>query len=83
MKFILQSLVCKKLLEGEEMNSIRKLKWFVFSCVFLFAHMDVDSKTLIHAGKLIDGKSDQVQSRISIVIDGNIISDIKKGLHIL
>ncbi len=61
------------------MNSIRKLKWFVFSCVFLFAHMDVDSKTLIHAGKLIDGKSDQVQSRISIVIDGNIISDIKKG----
>ena len=41
--------------------------------------MDVDSKTLIHAGKLIDGKSDQVQSRISIVIDGNIISDIKKG----
>ena len=61
------------------MNSIRKLKWFVFSCVFLFAHMDVDSKTLIHAGKLIDGKSDQVQSRISIVIEGNIISDIKKG----
>ena len=61
------------------MNSIRKRKWFVFSCVFLFGHMDVDSKTLIHAGKLIDGKSDQVQSRISIVIDGNIISDIKKG----
>ena len=61
------------------MNPIRKFKWFMFSCVFLFTCFDVDSKTLIHAGKLIDGKSDRVQSRISIVVDGNTIADIPEG----
>ena len=61
------------------MNPIRKFKWFIFSCVFLFTCFDVDSKTLIHAGKLIDGKSDRVQSRISIVVDGNTIADIQEG----
>ena len=61
------------------MNPIRKFKWFMFSCVFLFTCFDVDSKTLIHAGKLIDGKSDRVQSRISIVVDGNTIADIQDG----
>ena len=61
------------------MNPIRKFKWFMFSCVFLFTCFDVDSKTLIHAGKLIDGKSDRVQSRISIVVDGNTIADIQEG----
>ncbi len=61
------------------MNPIRKFKWFMFSCVFLFTCFDVDSKTLIHAGKLIDGKSDRVQSRISIVLDGNTIADIQEG----
>ena len=52
------------------MNPIRKFKWFMFSCVFLFTCFDVDSKTL-NTGKPIDGKSDRVQSRISIVVDGN------------
>ena len=61
------------------MNPIRKFKWFMFSCVFLFTCFDVDSKTLIHAGNLIDGKSDRVQSRISIVVDGNTIADIQEG----
>ena len=61
------------------MNPIRKFKWFMFSCVFLFTCFDVGSKTLIHAGKLIDGKSDRVQSRISIVVDGNTIADIQEG----
>ncbi len=61
------------------MNPIRKFKWFIFSCVFLFTCFDVDSKTLIHAGKLIDGKSDRIQSRMSIVVDGNAIEDIQEG----
>tara|TARA_B100000579_G_scaffold357491_1_gene313482 strand:- start:537 stop:1841 length:1305 start_codon:yes stop_codon:yes gene_type:complete len=64
---------------GGKMNPIRKFKWFIFSCVFLFTCFDVDSKTLIHAGKLIDGKSDRVQSRMSIVVDGNAIEDIQEG----
>ena len=61
------------------MNPISKFKWFIFSCVFLFTCFDVDSKTLIHAGKLIDGKSDRIQSRMSIVVDGNAIEDIQEG----
>tara|TARA_Y100000996_G_scaffold265228_1_gene208697 strand:- start:766 stop:2070 length:1305 start_codon:yes stop_codon:yes gene_type:complete len=64
---------------GGKMNPIRKFKWFIFSCVFLFTCFDVDSKTLIHAGKLIDGKSDRIQSRMSIVVDGNAIEDIQEG----
>ena len=64
---------------GRKMNLIRKFKWFIFSCVFLFTCFDVDSKTLIHAGKLIDGKSDRIQSRMSIVVDGNAIEDIQEG----
>ncbi len=64
---------------GRKMNPIRKFKWFIFSCVFLFTCFDVDSKTLIHAGKLIDGKSDRIQSRMSIVVDGNAIEDIQEG----
>ena len=61
------------------MNPKRKFKSFIFSCVFLFTCFDVDSKTLIHAGKLIDGKSDRIQSRMSIVVDGNAIEDIQEG----
>ena len=65
------------------MNSIRKLKWFVFSCVFLFAHMDVDSKTLIHAGKLIDGKSDDIQAFKRIKGRLKIVYLIKLNTHVL
>ena len=61
------------------MNTRAKFTWMIFSCFFLFVHFNVDTKTLIHAGKLIDGKSDQVHSRMSIVIDGNLIKDIKEG----
>ncbi|GIS41014.1 MAG: hypothetical protein Ct9H90mP13_08600 [Pseudomonadota bacterium] len=78
MKFILPNTCFKKLLEGKNEFNKETQMVRVFMCVPICT-MDVDSKTLIHAGKLIDGKSDQGQSRISIVIDGNIISDIKKG----
>ena len=61
------------------MNTRAKFTWMIFSCFFLFVHFNVDTKTLIHAGKLIDGNSDQVHSRMSIVIDGNLIKDIKEG----
>ena len=36
-------------------------------------------KTIVHCGKLIDGKSDQVQSRMSIIIEGNQITEINSG----
>ena len=34
---------------------------------------------MIHAGNLIDGKSDVVQSKMSIIIDGNQITEVIKG----
>ncbi len=36
-------------------------------------------KTIIHAGKLIDGKSDQVMTSMSIVIEGNKIVSVDRG----
>ena len=35
--------------------------------------------TLIHAGKLIDGKSDKAQTKMTIVINDNLITDVIKG----
>lgn len=35
--------------------------------------------TIIHAGKLIPANSDKVLSKVSVIIDGNRIKDIKKG----
>ena len=52
---------------------------FVFCCVFVFGNIGAVSKTLIHAGKLIDGKSDLIQSKMSVVIEGNLITDVKEG----
>lgn len=36
-------------------------------------------KTIIHCGTLIDGKSDVVQSQITIVVEGNKITSLSKG----
>ena len=36
-------------------------------------------KTLVHCGTLIDGKSNDAQSQVTIVIEGNKISGIEKG----
>ncbi|KYG83353.1 amidohydrolase family protein [Roseivirga echinicomitans] len=36
-------------------------------------------KTIIHAGRLIDGKSDQVLTSMSIVIEGNKIVSVDRG----
>ena len=35
--------------------------------------------TLIHAGKLIDGASNQVSKQMTIVIEGNLIAEVVKG----
>ena len=51
----------------------------MFCCVFVFGNIEAVSKTLIHAGKLIDGKSDLIQSKMSVVIEGNLITDVKEG----
>ncbi|TXH30119.1 MAG: amidohydrolase family protein, partial [Cyclobacteriaceae bacterium] len=36
-------------------------------------------KTVIHCGSLIDGKSNEVQPQMTVVIEGNIIISVQKG----
>ena len=44
-----------------------------------FAPFLLQATTLIHAGKLIDGKSDKAQTKMTIVINDNLITDVIKG----
>ena len=37
------------------------------------------AETIIHAGKLIDGQKDTVQSKMTIVINDNLITEVIKG----
>lgn len=45
----------------------------------VFAIQTYAQKTLIHCGNLIDGKSSDVQTQVTIVVDGNKITAINKG----
>ena len=36
-------------------------------------------RTILHCGKLIDGKSDQIRSQVSIIIEGNKIVAVESG----
>jgi imidazolonepropionase-like amidohydrolase len=56
------------------MKQIFTLALFVFCSLSLFAQ-----RTLIHCGTLIDGKSNDVQSQMTIVVEGNKITSIDKG----
>ncbi|HEY0355386.1 MAG TPA: amidohydrolase family protein, partial [Flavisolibacter sp.] len=49
--------------------------------VFVFCGSAVAQTTYLHCGKLIDGKSNNVQTEMTIVVEGNTITDIKKGYH--
>jgi len=51
---------------------------YLLPLIFIIS-LSIDAETIIHAGKLIDGKSDYIQSKMTIVIDGNLIKDIKEG----
>jgi imidazolonepropionase-like amidohydrolase len=56
------------------MKQIFTLTLFVFGSLSLFAQ-----RTLIHCGTLIDGKSNDAQSQMTIVVEGNKITSIDKG----
>ncbi|HJL80231.1 MAG: amidohydrolase family protein [Gammaproteobacteria bacterium] len=58
---------------------ISSIRYKYLLLLILIVSLSIDAKTIIHAGKLIDGKSDRAQSRMSIVIDGNLIEDVKEG----
>ena len=49
-------------------------------CLLLLMALGLNAqKTILHAGKLIDGKSNEVATSVSIIIDGNTIIAVEKG----
>ena len=56
------------------MKTLYTFVLIVFASTLAFAQ-----KTIIHCGSLIDGKSDVVQSQMTIVVEGNKITSILKG----
>jgi len=55
------------------------LKLKLLLSIMLIAPAMFAQKTLVHCGTLIDGKSNDAQSQVTIVIEGNKISGIEKG----
>jgi imidazolonepropionase-like amidohydrolase len=48
--------------------------------LLLITSLTFGQRTLIHCGNLIDGKSNDVQSQVTIVVEGNKIISVEKGL---
>jgi imidazolonepropionase-like amidohydrolase len=55
------------------------IKKFYFAFFLFFTSAAFCQKTYIQCGKLIDGISNTTQTEVTIIVDGNIITDIKKG----
>jgi imidazolonepropionase-like amidohydrolase len=56
------------------------MKRIISICLLLLMALGLNAqKTIIHAGKLIDGKSNEVMSSVSIIIEGNKIIAVEKG----
>jgi imidazolonepropionase-like amidohydrolase len=65
------------------MNRTFKSSAALFSlAIFASAGFAQTKSLVIKAGKLIDGKSDTVQENVTILIDGNRISEVGKNLSI-
>jgi imidazolonepropionase-like amidohydrolase len=55
------------------------MKKLYIAFLLLFSVPAFAQKTYIQCGKLIDGTSNQAQTEVTIVVDGNLIADIQKG----
>lgn len=55
------------------------MKKFLFLFLFLLTNVLVAQKIIIHAGTLIDGVSDKAQFKMSIIVEGDKITDVQKG----
>src|SRR5258706_11164552 len=58
------------------MNSNRLLLSFVFS---ISATLGLSQRTFIHCGSLMDGKSKEILSQMTIVVEGHKIVSLNKG----
>lgn len=55
-----------------------KFRFFTLALI-VFATTSFAQKTIIHCGNLIDGKSNDAQPQMTIVIEGNKITAVQKG----
>lgn len=55
------------------------MKYFLLLFFFAGCFVTNGQKTIIHCGSLIDGKSNEVQSQVTIVVEGNKITLLSKG----
>jgi len=55
------------------------LKKFYFILFLFFTSVAFAQKTYIQCGKLIDGITNKEQTEVTIVVEGNVITDIQKG----
>ena len=56
------------------------MKRILLFAALLFGAISLNAqKTILHCGKLIDGISDQVQSKMSVIIEGNKIISVESG----
>ena len=62
-----------------QLTVMTRFTCFILFCLFMFTASS--QSTYIHCGKLIDGKSDQVQTEMTIVVEGNKIIEVRKGYH--
>ena len=58
---------------------LRRITESVVVATIVMLAQNVDARTLIHAGRLIDGVSQKSRSNITIVIDGDRIAGIEDG----
>lgn len=58
------------------MNNRRYL--WLLACFFVLSQA-MAQRTIIHCGKLIDGASDAVQSRMTVIVEGNKIVAVQSG----
>jgi imidazolonepropionase-like amidohydrolase len=57
-------------------------KAFLFLALILFLQNSQAQKTIIYCGQLIDVKTLQVQKEMSIIVIGNMVSEVQKGYTI-
>jgi imidazolonepropionase-like amidohydrolase len=55
------------------------MKYFLLLFLISGCLVATAQKTIIHCGSLIDGKSNEIQSQITIVVEGNKITSLSKG----
>jgi imidazolonepropionase-like amidohydrolase len=55
------------------------MKYFLLLFLISGCLVTAAQKTIIHCGSLIDGKSNEIQSQITIVVEGNKITSLSKG----